>query len=169
MLAARVRPIPATQVSTVSGISVPLHFNCHQATCYWLYTELTGQPPMGWAFADSNLQNTTELMSKLALHGRIAEQATIGGLPNGTVLVFTTPLDVAKHSCIIDDNGSIGGYNQQSWFTSAGTPNQFSTHAIGDIRWRRGKRSKVLLSDGGRGRLYYIPEATAIQFAKFNF
>lgn len=169
MLASRVQNIPPVTVTTVGGLAAALQFNCHQATCYWIYHELNGTPPMGWAFADSNLGNTTALMTKMASFGKIATPANVGGLANGTVLIFTDPLGSAQHSCIINGAGQIGGYNQQSWFTSTGTPNQFTTHSIGHIRWRTGRKNNVLLSNGSKGRLVYVDETTALNFARFNF
>jgi hypothetical protein len=158
-------------VTTVSGLAAQLQFNCYQAVCYWLYEELHNDPPQGWAFADSNLSNTNKLMRDLAKHGKPATQANIGGLPNGTVLIFTDPQGFEKHACIINGAGQLGGYNQQSWFTPPplGMPNQFTTHPIGSIKWRNGRPDNVSLSSGAAGRLQYIDEQTALNFAKFSF
>src|SRR5829696_604212 len=141
MLSARVAPIPPIMVTTVSGLGQVLQFNCHQAVCYWLYEEMNNDPPQGWAFVDSNLSNTTELMTKLAKHGKPATPANIVGLPGGTVLIFTDPSGDAKHSCIITGPGQLGGYNQQSWFNPPppGLANQFTTHPRGMIKWRNGR------------------------------
>lgn len=169
MLSARVQIIPPVTVTAVNGLSAPLNFNCHQATCYWIYHELHGKPPMGWAFTDSSLANTTILMTKMASHGKLATPTNINGLAGGTVLIFTDPLGTAMHSCIIINAGQIGGYNQQGWFSTLGQPNQFSTHNITDIKWRQGKNNKVILPNGSKGKLYYIDEPTVITFARFNF
>jgi hypothetical protein len=171
MLSAKVAPIPAMVVSDVNGLQAPLLFNCYQAVCYWIYHEMNGAPPMGWAFADSKLQNTGELMRALARNGRLATQSNINTLPNGTVLIFTDPDGTERHACIIDATGQLGGYNQQSWFDlpPAGQPNQFTQHPINKIKWRNGKNNKVFLSSGAKGKLHYIDEATALNFARFSF
>lgn len=169
MLSTQVIAIPATTITDINGMSVTMQFNCHQATCYWIYQELHGAAPMGWSFTDTQLDNTTLLITEMAKHGKLAQQSNINMLPNGTVLIFTDPMGQAMHSCILDGTGQIGGYNQQSWFTSPGIPNQFTQHARGHIRWRNGKNNKVLLSNGSKGRLVYVDETTALQFAKFKF
>lgn len=169
MLAARANLIPPMVATDVNGNAVPLYINCHQATCYWLYNEVHGQPPMPWAFVDSNLSDTTGMMTRLAGYGSLALQSNINGLANGTVLIFTDAQNIAKHSCVLDSTGSIAGYNQQSWFTSIGLPNQFTQHAKADIRWRAGRHHKVLLSSNSKGKLFYIPETTAVEFARRNF
>jgi len=167
MLTQRIGIIPPITVSTVSGISAQLDIACHQAACYWLFHELHGDPPEGWAWVDGNLSDSTGLMTKLARYGRSVSQSDIAGLANGTVLVLTDLTNIAKHTCVLDNLGQIAGYNQTDWFTSPGVRHGFSTHNKTHIKWRSAK--KIKQNNDAEGLLFAIPEKIAVDFAKFNF
>ncbi|NNE97383.1 MAG: hypothetical protein HKN25_00035 [Pyrinomonadaceae bacterium] len=172
MLANRVQVIPAIMLDTPHG-KQQLQIQCHQATGYWLYEEAFNEAPTGDHYTNSSLFEATEMMTNLARYGKKLSPPAMGSLniASGTVLIFTDQQNTAKHSCVINGAGNIGGYNQQSWFSSTGIANSFTTHATGDIRWRnRLRKHKVKLnSQNSKGNLVAVESARAVSFFKHNF
>jgi hypothetical protein len=80
----------------------------------------------------------------------------VGSIPstNGVAMLVIIPRDDAMHSFILNRAGQVGGYDQPDWLTSAGTPSQFTPHTRNEIKWRTGKRSKITLTNGSKGRVY---------------
>lgn len=166
----RIVPIPAMTVTTPGGGAAAFHIACHQAVSYWLYEEANGFSADGDHYTyNSNLTDISNTMTKLTYQGSLLRNAgQPNALPNGTVLIFTDATRQAAHSCVLDNNGDIGGYNQLGWFPG-GANHNFSTHPKTDVQWRAGIQNCVRLNQGQKGRLYAVPEAKAVLFAKYNF
>ncbi len=169
MLEERVSAIDQLQV-TDKGITVSLSIQCHQAVCYWLYHEAFNNPPSGNTFLHGSFSQTNQFLTGLA---RMGKPLHAGDLKNsyiiskGHILIFTDKELNAKHSCITIDNSRIGGYNQQSWFSSPGTPSEYSEHEYQDVKWK--KKGVVELSNGSEGFLMAVPSNQALLFFRGNF
>jgi len=169
MLDQRVSAIQQLQV-TDKGITVSLSIQCHQAVCYWLYYEAFGYPPSGNAFLQGSFSNTTNFLKDLARMGKPLHAGDLKSnaiITKGHILIFTDMQLNAKHSCITIADYKIGGYNQQSWFSTPGIPSDYSEHEYKDIRWA--KKGVVKLSDDSEGFLLAVPESHALLFFRGNF
>ena len=166
-LAARIQLIPMLTCTGPVGQQI-FNIACHQATCYWLHQEATGNSLTGDDFVNRNaLFNIGNTMTALAAFGtRVQDATALRNLANGTVLVFTDLQGGAKHSCVLDSRGLIGGYNQIGWLFG-GYNHQFTTHPKTQVQWK--PQSRVTLSSGQPGHLIAIGEQTALQFAQNNF
>ena len=106
-------------------------FTCHGAATYWLYCEAFDCDPTIVFFSSDMFIQCQLMMGKLAKFGRVLEPPRIGSinLSPGTVLIFVTEHGHAGHTCIVNQNRKIAGYNQTGWFNpDTGLSHQFSIH-----------------------------------------
>jgi len=166
MLSGRIAQIPQIDMPLPDGGTMPLNIACHTATCYWLYHEAYGTPPQPDEFLNK-LGDVSGLATELAKMGTRVKKSNIKKLWPGTVLIFCDLYGNAKHSCVIANNGIIGGYNQLNWFSSPGASHAYSTHAIGDIVWKGVMNKRVQLNtEGSQGRLIAVDETKAVDFIR---
>ena len=169
MLEERVSAIEQLQVSD-NGITISLAIQCHQAVCYWLYHEAFNHPPSGNTFLQGSFSNTSDFLKGLARMGKPLHAGDLKAnsiISAGHILIFTDKKLNAKHSCITLPDNKIGGYNQQSWFSTPGIPSDYSEHEYKDIGWN--KKGVVKLSDNSDGYLMAVPENQALLFFRGNF
>jgi hypothetical protein len=112
---------------------------CLMAVAYWMLLDLSVKPTQNHFL--TRLANLNALLRDVALAGtRVVQPSLSDGhahLPEGAVLVFmTTDLSRPGHACVIKTGLTVGGYNQENWFTTPGANHQYSEHDLAtDLMW----------------------------------
>ena len=165
MLENHVAPFTPLGARSWNGIAT----TCHMATLYWMLTAI-GRPPN--TANDIAGYNITMLLRDIGLAGtRVYPgnvQANHRHMTPGSVIVFMRPdLQTAGHSCVLKTNLTVGGYNQNTWFTTAGNDHYYSEHDLDtELRWvDRGllPNRRVCVSNGTEYYLYATDDGTALQ------
>jgi hypothetical protein len=102
---------------------------CHQATLFWLIMAKRGieATPFEIAQADPILQDLKQC-------GRQVLRANFSPPPApGTVVMFLSN-GAPKHSCVIKDSDTLGGYNQVGWLPG-GQSTRYTQNKLGDLPW----------------------------------
>src|SRR5262245_3884959 len=126
-LGSRVALIPTMGIDQYGQGEKVIDIACHQATCYWLYEEAKGSAPTGVNYTTGVLGKQDTMNAIAALGQRVRNAGALSGLPSGTVLLFTDTSGHPQHSCIIAQNGDIGGH-KQPLRVYGGLPHIFSSH-----------------------------------------
>ena len=138
-LATVAEPFPAQLNGTTPlGVSVPIPWLCHTATCAWLYEAEFSRPVTGVDY-DTFFPDPQAIMTNLVnTHGAQVPTpiSAIAGLTRGSLLVFRDSSHIARHSCVVKHTHDIVGYNQIGWFTGVVKAfGIFSMHSTSEIRW----------------------------------
>jgi hypothetical protein len=110
---------------------------CHFATLYWLYADEFNNAITTQADYLNKFPNPTAVISSLLPFGRKLSRPAFGNLNlvPGNILVFAHGMN-AGHSCVALNANTIGGYNQDGWFSQAGGNHTYTTHPTSQIVWR---------------------------------
>lgn len=127
--------IPGAVGKNWNGIAT----SCHFATCFWLYEdEFSRQLSTAMEYGNS-IANPTNIISSMLQYGRILSRPAFGSLNliPGSIIVFSRDGVTADHSCVALSTNTIGGYNQEGWFSVRGfVDHSFSIHNTSEIVWR---------------------------------
>jgi hypothetical protein len=114
---------------------------CHQATVIWLYKAAHGVD----IFPDLDvILGAQETINGLLRFGNPKRVSASRPPEASDVLIFAGDNDHALHSCVTirgGVDGTIGGYNQQNWF-SGPVPilqNDYSVYRVDQIKWAEKK------------------------------
>jgi hypothetical protein len=133
---------------------------CHNAMLAWLYEAEFSRKLTSIEFA-TYFPDPTSVMTRIVTHGtelRTPITQTPAVLP-GSVLVFRSDDQVARHSCAMRSASEIIGYNQVGWFTLQGADHGLSIHNPNEIRWQGG--GTVIGPAGRQYKLVAVPETMA--------
>jgi hypothetical protein len=158
MLVNRVNPIPNIANNLWNYIVTA---TCHFATGYWCFEDEFTRPPT-LADVSKLLLPRLAVLDMLPYGAPLARPANGPlALTPGSVIVFV--LDgAAKHSCVATAANTIGGYNQNGWFSGPGIDFGFTTHNTNELRWRGGGRNEVRgKNDEMWCQLIAVPERAA--------
>jgi hypothetical protein len=151
------------QINQIVHYAMPVA--CHTATFIATYWSLRGVAPKQEMVMNVNLRfGFTNVLTRMLPHGKQITDPLIGNpkLTPGSVVIFVDSNNTAGHSCVAIDKYTLGGFNQDGWYSGNGGNHTYSAHNTREIIWMPwGKRVKKRGQAVGDRTLIQVPEDKA--------